>query len=841
MEIKGYSLAILGDCNVGKTIFALRYTGAHINNVSPTRGAEYFQKIFYYNKESIKLDIYDISGDKKYNKVARYLYSNVRGIILMYNVCDRNTFNNLENYLENIKNISVENPIIYIVGNILNSGDREINYEELQDFATEKNLKYYEISCKDLNDNKIINLMNDMTKDIIVTGKWYVTKIYKDLGDISSMEIANKDDRLIKELKIFNKDKKPKYFRCFNCEKLFSFKFNTMFNEIYLTCNCGNKKIVEFNELDKNIEQLNSRITCQSCSKKIDSRYKLTYCTICKKYFCPSCEKTHEKRIKAQGKESHKVCPFYLMDINCFNDLQKNIGFCKKCATSFCSKCFSNHKHHELVYFDDFVEQLIKENREKVNKEIKIINEFKKNCEDCINTLKKTFSDFIKIIEKEISLKDELLNQLTYIQYNYQLIETIRNFRYLKRIKYDQNSSWDQKLTDLFEAMHFPIQIKNINIHKNFNTIITPTEINVGNNIYNTNRSQFAQREVTDFCSMNFDKYIGISFSDGTLELYDNLIQSKEPLSFFQIFENSKINSMQKSSRNVNNFFICGVNRIRNIEFYDNYKSYRVINEIFDEDKNFQLSLEQSDYIITTDEYNKIELFNKDNKKIGDISDCIDPSGNKQIISLKEIMNNKIYITFDKKDNNNTNIVRPSGGDFSLNLSNMDDITMEVGEELNINEVNQSIDFGTKIIELENKRVIKQYLLPDKQEVLGVLNDSIILIRDDVYGSIILFDVNSLKIIQRFFWELGGNPVYLGILNKRMNLTDFILVDEKFNIFQNIFNEEGKNITQISGLKNKNSKLQISVDILKRGKIINNPFRSIVKYSGDNKFIVVNY
>ena len=56
------------------------------------------------NWQKYKLDIYDISGDKKYNKVARYLYSNVRGIILMYNVCDRNTFNNLENYLENIVN-----------------------------------------------------------------------------------------------------------------------------------------------------------------------------------------------------------------------------------------------------------------------------------------------------------------------------------------------------------------------------------------------------------------------------------------------------------------------------------------------------------------------------------------------------------------------------------------------------------------------------------------------------------------------------------------------------------------------------------------------------------------
>ena len=49
-----------------------------------------------------------------------------------------------------------------------------------------------------------------------------------------------------------------------------------------------------------------------------------------------------------------------------------------------------------------------------------------------------------------------------------------------------------------------------------------------------------------------------------------------------------------------------------------------------------------------------------------------------------------------------------------------------------------------KINILEDERIIKQYLLLCKQEILRVLNDYVILIRDNVNGSIILFDVNSL-------------------------------------------------------------------------------------------------
>ena len=68
MEVKGYSLAILGDSGVGKTSFSNRYTQNMFNSSErSTIGAEYFQKIFYYYNQSIKLDIYGTSGNENKN------------------------------------------------------------------------------------------------------------------------------------------------------------------------------------------------------------------------------------------------------------------------------------------------------------------------------------------------------------------------------------------------------------------------------------------------------------------------------------------------------------------------------------------------------------------------------------------------------------------------------------------------------------------------------------------------------------------------------------------------------------------------------------------------------
>ena len=166
----------------------------------------------------------------------------------------------------------------------------------------------------------------------------------------------------------------------------------------------------------------------------------------------------------------------------------------------------------------------------------------------------------------------------------------------------------------------------------------------------------------------------------------------------------------------------------------------------------------------------------------------------------------------------------------------MTEKSLDLGE-LGLTQLDQPmvIDLGTKIIELSRDKIKREYSLPNKQEILGVLSNSMILIRED--SQVFLFEANTFKIIKKYSLELGGIPIYLGFLTRRVNLYDFFILDEKLNLFQNIYDEESQTIIQISGLKIKN-KVE---NITKIRKIIQNPFKNIYSYIGDNKFIVINY
>ena len=61
------------------------------------------------------------------------------------------------------------------------------------------------------------------------------------------------------------------------------------------------------------------------------------------------------------------------------------------------------------------------------------------------------------------------------------------------------------------------------------------------------------------------------------------------------------------------------------------------------------------------------------------------------------------------------------------------------------NSIKPQIDLGTKIIELNYNIIKRKYLLPNIQVILVVLNDNLILIRDDLNGSVILFDTYIFK------------------------------------------------------------------------------------------------
>ena len=856
MEAKGYTLAILGDEGVGKTSFCNKYlTKTFTTDVPPTIGGEYFQKLFSDNNQIIKVDIYASSGNKKSQKIAKYLYKDARSILLMFNLNVKSTFDSLSTYLENIRMNSVEDPIIYLAGNFCDEdkSNRRISDDKITQFEKENNLKYFEISCK--TGKNIEELMKELTKEILLTEKYYTSTIDKDISDISNMDDGGKEiEKLTKSLKVYYKDtkeRKTNFMRCKNCDKLLFVKFRNTYNEVSFICNtCNNEQNVNIKELDKYIDKLSEKVICFECLKSKEEKIKLEYCNKCKHYVCPSCKKAIVKQLRSEGSEIHKLVPYYLMDIICFDHLKKILGYCKECKKSLCFTCFDSHKAHDNTFFEDIIDKLRDENREELRREQNNLNKFKSYFEDCINAIKNEVTNYITLKSKEIKLKEQLISQLSNIQYNQQLIETVKNMRYMKPKKYEKNLPWDQKLTDIFEVIGQPIQIRKINITKNHDSYIAPDlvelkeknelaeeENNEENNKYALISETF--KEVTDFCSMNNDKYLGISFNIGVLELYENIVKSKVPIHSYEIFKKGEgIKSIHKSSRNVNNYFFCGKEKIKNIEFYDNYKTLKTLMEIEEPKTTFNYCLEQDKFIITSDINNKIVLYDKNSNKIGDLTDSIDHDGNKDIYSMDEVMNSIIYISYNKVSDNAS--VNSLNGRSSYYFNEQDEPNADAPAR---NSDKDQSETGTKIIELDdnNYRIKREHILSDYQELIGVISERLVLIRDDNFSSVILFDAKMFKNVQRFYFEVGEKPIFSSALNKRNNLIDFVLVSDKMKMLQYIYDLEHKNVTQISGLKIKAKNEETDAEIEKIGNIIHIPFKGFVKYIGENNFVVINY
>ena len=852
MEAKGFSLAILGDSKVGKSTFCQCITDKPFKEkYEPTNGCEYYQKIYEDNKNNqmMKIDIYCASGDKKSLKLSKFLYKDAICIIMMFNLSDPSTFKNLKIYLENIRLNSVEEPLLYLVGNFSDQPNK-VTERMILDFKKDNDIndtKFAKITCKD--PRRIKELLDDITKDVLLSEKYYTSTIDKDISDTSSMDDGTKEiEKMTKTLKSFYKeakDKKPNFMRCRNCDKLLYIKFRTTYNEVSFTCSyCNTENNVSLDNAEKYIEQLALKVICFECLKAKEDKTKLEYCNKCKHYVCPSCKKAIQKQLKQEGGEIHKLVPYYLMDVICFDHGKKILGYCKECKKGICIHCFETHKGHENIFYENFVNKLLYEHTTELNAEKANMNEIQRNFETCINSLRGEFNKFLVLKSKEIKLKEYLLNQLTTIKYNQQLIETIKSMKYMK-IKKLNTGSWDKMLQGILDTIGQPIQIYNINITKKTNNI-TPSIVDMNARNYedednNRNRIADSMREITDICNMNnendIDECLGVGYNTGELELYlyKNLIKNSKAMNKYDIFINEPINSIHKSTLNINNYLFCSKGKIVNVEFYNRFKTMKKNLEIEDPKRIFKFALDQEHFIVAFDKSNNIILYDKEGNQIGDITGSISKQGIKDIIKVDEVMNNVIYINYVKS------LDEPGA-------SSAEGETVIDADETNP-DVSMSREYvkeqkltGTKIIEFndETYKIKREHILTDAQEIIGVLNNRLALIRDDEYNSVILFDGKSFKNVQRFYFEPGEKPIFGSILAKRDTFVDFLLISDQMKMIQNIYDEEHKSITKICGLKFKVDEA-ITEKITKEGKFILIPAKGFVKYIGENKFIFINY
>ena len=143
-------ILIVGDSSVGKTNFINRFIENKFNNnYMTTSGIDLKTANLEIKNKNIRNQIWETAGQEKYKAITKNLFLKVMGAIIIFDITNEKSFNNLKNWVQMIKEECGPHMTIIIVGNKNDLIEqRKINEEEVIAYANKQKLDYIETSCK---------------------------------------------------------------------------------------------------------------------------------------------------------------------------------------------------------------------------------------------------------------------------------------------------------------------------------------------------------------------------------------------------------------------------------------------------------------------------------------------------------------------------------------------------------------------------------------------------------------------------------------------------------------------------------------------------------------------
>ena len=153
IEVNIIKIALLGDSCVGKTWICKSFMGMIFGyDDLATIGTDKFDtKIKLENGKEIKLKIWDTAGVERFREVIFKAIMSVHGIALVFDVTYKITFENINIWINEIRDHFTENyPTIVLLGNKtdLEKDKWMVTQEEIDSLIKTKKLVYYPVSAK---------------------------------------------------------------------------------------------------------------------------------------------------------------------------------------------------------------------------------------------------------------------------------------------------------------------------------------------------------------------------------------------------------------------------------------------------------------------------------------------------------------------------------------------------------------------------------------------------------------------------------------------------------------------------------------------------------------------
>mgnify|MGYP002622869341 CR=1 FL=1 len=103
------------------------------------------------NGKKVKLQIWDTAGQERFKNITASYYRGGNGVLVVYDITDRDSFENLNSWLIEIEKNANKNVYKLLIGNKCDLEDkRKVTYQEGKDFATSNGMQFIETSAKNI-------------------------------------------------------------------------------------------------------------------------------------------------------------------------------------------------------------------------------------------------------------------------------------------------------------------------------------------------------------------------------------------------------------------------------------------------------------------------------------------------------------------------------------------------------------------------------------------------------------------------------------------------------------------------------------------------------------------
>ena len=194
-----YKMIIIGDSAVGKTCIFKKITSGTFNEKSIStigmdrRTLAFTIKNSEGNDIEVEVQLWDTAGQERFRSITTSYYKSSQGLILMYDITKKESFDNVENWIENVNDSlgDVNDYLLVLLGNKLDlvkekPNLREVKEEDAKNICKEKNIYWGgECSAKDFSEDELKQIFTKYTQEI-----------YKKVGiNQTKGEIVSKPDK----------------------------------------------------------------------------------------------------------------------------------------------------------------------------------------------------------------------------------------------------------------------------------------------------------------------------------------------------------------------------------------------------------------------------------------------------------------------------------------------------------------------------------------------------------------------------------------------------------------------------------------------------------------------